>query len=652
MTSRPRSTRCFLFFILISIFVCLPETAFAQKNRTQPATKRQNKEEARRAKAIALIDETAERARSFDDLFYRARVQAMAADALWPYDRQKARAIFQRAWNAATASDRSEEEDAKREAASSSESESGSGLNSGSKTEALAFTEARDEVLAKAGARDGQLAKSFLRELLESTGVEKSAGEKAQQAGEDAKRSPWGEMSEGGRKRLALAYEMMYQGNPERAAEFAAPVISEGASAELMIFLLQLRTHNAAVFETLYARLLERVAAQASVGVNEVLLLSTPIVSPDLLVVLDPSGGLQFRALAYSRFASSDTRNDASGEKETRRLFYQLAATTLLRPPSSSDGNAAPEAVALYFAIGRLLPFFEREAAQYAPELRARASTLSSEVEASRLEQVTAQQSLQRLTPRNQTDPLGPSLERLDRAQNAQEREHILFEIVMTAASQRLWDRAHTYADKIEDLNARQSALSFITSNRIADISNSYEKDKEEDFESFARFVRNADVPPLVKAWGYVLTAVIASRKDAGKRAQELLEMAEREAARVDAGTRERVAAYAVLSAGAARINKERAWDFLSELVRAANALKDFQGDDIALELKLGETTGESMLSVRIEPSAFHLDEIFATMARIDFDRALAEARAIDGDVPRALASLAIARAALERGKN
>lgn len=651
MNSRPRTTHRFLLFLLISIFVCLPEKSFAQKRTTQTATKKQNREEIRRAKALVLLEETAERARSVSDLFYRARVQALAADALWPYERQNARAIFRRAWDAATASDKAEQEEAEREAAS--ETDSGSNSDSKAASSSLDFTEARDEVLAKAAARDAQLVKIFLREMLaekESKVDEKGAGENASAGGAE-RRSPWGELSAGGRRRLALAYEMMYEENSERAAEIAEPVIVEGISADLMVFLLQLRTQNAPAFDALYARLLERVWAQASVSVNEVLLLSTPIVSPDLLVVFDEGGSVQFRSVTYNRFVWSNTRLSPSNEKEARDHFSQLAARTLLRAPSS--GNATTEAVAFYFAIGRLLPFFEREAAQYAPELRARATTLASEIETSRREQVAAQQSLERLTPRNRTDPLGSYLERLDSAGSEAKRKRVLIEIVMAAARQRLWDRAQSYADKLEDLNTRQSALSFIKASRIADISNTYEKDKEEDFESFVKFVSAADVPPVMKVLGYAQTAMIASRKGAAKRALELLNMAEYEAGRTQAGTEQRAAAYAFMLGTAARVDKARAWDFLAEFVRTANALEDFRGDDMALEVQIGDgATDESAATVRIEPKSFHLDEIFATMAQIDFDRAIAEARTLGKDVPRALASLAVARSALEREKN
>ncbi|HYE65874.1 MAG TPA: hypothetical protein VD966_09830, partial [Pyrinomonadaceae bacterium] len=52
-----------------------------------------------------------------------------------------------------------------------------------------------------------------------------------------------------------------------------------------------------------------------------------------------------------------------------------------------------------------------------------------------------------------------------------------------------------------------------------------------------------------------------------------------------------------------------------------------------------------------VTAEAFRLDVVFAKMARLDFAKALAEARSLEGDVPKAIASLAIARTVLEANK-
>ena len=54
------------------------------------------------------------------------------------------------------------------------------------------------------------------------------------------------------------------------------------------------------------------------------------------------------------------------------QAFLDTAAAVLLREGSRAAADTPAQQLApLFFALGRLLPFFERDAAQYAPELRA-----------------------------------------------------------------------------------------------------------------------------------------------------------------------------------------------------------------------------------------------------------------------------------------
>src|SRR5438270_9495915 len=61
--------------------------------------------EIRRTTAISLVNTLADEARTFRDPLLRARVQARAADALWDSDKERARALFRRAWDEAEAAD-------------------------------------------------------------------------------------------------------------------------------------------------------------------------------------------------------------------------------------------------------------------------------------------------------------------------------------------------------------------------------------------------------------------------------------------------------------------------------------------------------------------------------------------------------------------
>lgn len=600
-------------------------------NTTTATAQTKDAARARRTQAIELLNETAYAARLLDDLFYRARVQMLAADALWSSDAERARAIFRRAWQAATAADEAEEEAIAEE----------TGVVSGFADTFVG--DSRDEVLAKVAARDPQLAAVFLRDYaMDRKGVKDETRDRS------TPRTPWGELSVSGRRRLALAFDLLGRNEPERAAQIAMPVVGEGVSGDLMAFILHLREQSPSAADALYVQLLKATRTDVRTDANAVLLLSSPIISPQLLVIVDEAGSLQFRPIARPAQKPPASLPIADA---TRNLFYNVAATVLARPAVPRvNSNPLREAVTLYFTIGRLLAHFERDAPQFAPEMRARADALLSEIEASRRDQLSAQFELSSLTPERAGDPLGPQMEKLSRAVDEAERDRISLAIVKTAAQKRLWDRARRAASEIKDAGAQRAALSFIAVSQIADISRTYADEKEKDFEGLIPFVHGADVPPFVAAWGLAQTAVIAARADKSQAVTDLLDEAERYAARINMGTRQRVAAYATLVTYAARLDKPRAWRLLSETVKAANAVEDYAGDEAALNLGADEEASEEVAAnFNIESDTFRLDRVFATVARLDFEKALTEARGLRGKVPQALAHIAAARATLEK---
>ncbi|HEX8709863.1 MAG TPA: hypothetical protein VF723_16600 [Pyrinomonadaceae bacterium] len=644
MSSSPRSIprfRKLVSLVLLLALTALPVGSQQPRRRAGASSPAQVKEaeRARRTQALGLLAETAERARSFKDLSYRVRIQVLAADALWSFDVEQARAVFRRAWEAAAAADRAEEETLAREAGTPAAA-----------SVAASVTEARDEVLAAAALRDPRLGELFLRELLGER--DEAKGEKQNAARNEALLKTAGRgLSAGGTRRLALAAELLQEGETRNAALLAAPVVNEGAGPELLAFILQLRERSAGEADALYLRLLERAAADARTDANAVLLLSSFIISPGLLVAVNEYGSLEFRPLPPT------TENPpAPPSQELRTAFFNLAASVLLRPlPPLDAGRSLQQTIAGYYAIGRLLPFFEQPAAQsvqYVGALRARQSELFNEIEAGRREQVSAQFEVQSLSRKGASNPLGSLTEQLARAGDA-ERDRLRLSIVKTAVRNSLWDRARRAAAEIEATEQRRAALSFVAASQIANISPDYADEQEPDVESIAKFVRGADVPPLAKAWGLAQAALIAARLKRPGRSQQvarLLNEGERYAARVRPASPQSVAAYGVLTLAAARVAPpSRAWALLSETVRAANAAEDYAGDEAALDIAADENpAGAGDVEFSVEAEVFRLDGIFATIARMDFEKALAEARALRGEVPQAFASIAIARSVLE----
>lgn len=578
-----------------------------------------------------LLVETADKARLFDDLFYRARVQALAADALWPQDEQQARIIFRRAWDAAEASDKAEQEEAASEA----------GALPGAVPK---VTDARDEVLRKAAARDSRLADVFLRALASEK------DDNAASANEPPRKTAWRELSPSGARRLALAYELLEAGETQNAVKVAAPLVNEGVSANLIAFILRLRTQRSMEADALYVRLLKRAGADPLTDANAVLLLSAPVVSPELLAVVDEFGSLQFRALPPSHSEGGGTIDPANFRLVPD--FWNLAAAVLSRPLPQRDALTMQELMARFYATGRLLPYFEKTSSPHASTLRARYSELFNEVEAGRREQFSSQFGLGRMTPSGYVDPLRSRADELAHATDPQERAEAALAMVMTAVRYRYWDRARRAAAEIEDEAVRARALSFIQIHQIKDITRAYEDDKEDDSEGVAKFARGADVPPFAKAWGLAQAATIAARKKKKPADQvkqvvaELIDEAEGFASRVEQGTRERVAAYGVVTMAAARVDAERAWALLEKTVEAANSVEDFTGDDSSFDL------GEGPPSFDIEAEVFRLDQIFATMAHLDFDKTLAEARALKGGEPEAFATIAVAKSRIQNSES
>lgn len=628
-------------FILLALFAHAFSQQKARRNQARPLD---DKATQRRNLAINLLLETANNARAFKDLTYRARLQALAADALWPYDETRARALFRRAWEAAAEADR--------EAQRSEEDEAGVFSN----PDAVTWTAARDEVLSKAARRDEKMADGFMREMI----AERERAE-SRRENKATRRTPWRELSPLGARRLALAYELLNKGEMSLAARVGGPLINEGVSGDLVEFLVRLSdpiklmdegsVKAASVADTLYIQLVEKTLTDPYADANDVLLLSSFLISPDLLMAVDEKGGLQFRSVPQASFK----RRAGEPPSLAGRAFCKLAVAVLIQRPANSQRALTPaqSRVARYITIGRLLPFFERagqEYAQFVPMMRSQLSALSSEMEGARRDTLNSQFELTSLNSKNRSDPLAPELEQLARATDKGERDRISFEVARRAAHARLWDRAQRAAYGIEDGSLRRGALAYIVVNQIADIPRAYKEDKENDFESAARFVRRADAPPFASAWGLAQAAVIASRKKDTEAMNALLTEAESYAARADKDSRQRVAAYIAITDAAAEVKSERAWDFLSEVVRAANSTPDYTGDETNLPASADVLEDASLQEeLTIESESFRLAPIFATMARLNFDKALVQAEALTGEIPRACARIATARAELEK---
>lgn len=619
-----------------------PRAPQAPKPTNKSARDSKARDRRERQSAVAALNEEASAAPGVEDSYKRTLILALAADALWFHDEQSARALLSRAWESAVASDEAAAksvEDAYREgAAADGTPEAFEGLPKGF----ARVTRARGEVLSAASRHDARLTERYLAEFRESVKPARADGAARE---DDRERHDVREFLtefDLDQTRLNLSRTLIEEGDYPQAAEVAAAEVAGGASAALMRFLIQFRERESASADGLYRRLLARAASDPRAGANDVLLLSSYTLTPSMLASVNADGSVNFASVGGVKRSGPDPhRPFAPG---LMREFFETAASVLTRPARAPDGRG--ESAAVFFAVTRLLPYFERDAPGLVPQLQARLASLSSELDARSRDSLANSASRKSVTSANPVDPLADDAEYAKTAASAAEREAARSRLVTRAVKLKLWARAREAAEAMEDPGARADSLRLIAVAQAATAADAFEDDEDGD-ERAAKFVENADVPPLTRALGYARAAMVASKWRRPSRALELLDRAQAAAEQADSGTESRFTALLVVASYAEELDPARAWAALPALVRAANEVRDSPQDELGGGFAPTRGDGAESVGLVEEFAGFRLDRLFESLAARDFVRALGEARSLADPTTRSLVTIAAARGRL-----
>ena len=572
-----------------------------QKNskRTQTADAETQQ---RRSTAISLLQSLAIEARSFRDEALRARVQARIADVLWDHDRDAARALFRRAWEIAEAFDRSSSTSANLPGRVSKNRPTQIGAN------------LRREVLQLASRRDHVLGEEFLSKL--------TPRNPDQPPKTTANFSPY-EIAE----RMRLASQFLESGNLERALQFADPALIE-INQRTIQFLVALRDKNAAAADQRFASLLSLAGSDPASDANTVSLLTSYAFTPWIYLIVSPTGIPSSNS--YDRHPAPDL---AAG---LQRKFFETAARILLRPLQQVDQSSAGRA-GTFFIATRLLPLFQRSAPDLVAPINAQLAAMGPEA-ASVTTNASALSLNRGMNEDGARTPIDEELkERLDRARDADARDRAYAFAAMSAAD-RADPRAREFADKIEDTDTRKGIGTFVDYSYIGSLLR-----KKEPAEAL-RIIRKSDLPHTLRAHFLTQAAALTS-KDDSVRSMELFDEALAEARRIDAGTAERAYCLLAILREFSKLDRTRTWELLSETVKAANSVADFTGEDghtsVRLEGKFSIQLGTQLAS----PA--DLSEVFGRLAEEGFYQAIDASKTFTGDAPRALVTIAIAKAVL-----
>ena len=570
----------------------------------------------RRAKARSLLVALSSDARTFRDETLRARSLARIADALWQVDADQSRLLFRKAWEAAEVADL--ESDKKlQEEIRQQKARTGGGFATN-----LPHS-VRREVLRLAARHDRTLGEEFLEKLK----VQKLEAANSATSNPNPNR-----LSDAQSQRLSVARELLQNGELERAVQFAEPILAL-VTMESMNFLSDLREKNATVADARYAALLAGSANNPQADANTVSLLSSYIFTPHLYII--------FSGTSTSSSQSTATITPAAVTPELKNAFFQTAAAILLRPlpaPEQSDQSSAG-LDGKYLVIKRLLPFFEQSAPPAMVEsLRGHMSALNAIVSESahRYDDDALNRGMRAERPAAEREQA--LLDRIDRAKTSAERDSLYLQLANLVG--RTGDlRAREFISKIEDTELRKQAQAY-TDGALA----AYFVEKKMTDQAL-EMAHKGDLTQLIKTWVLTQVAKLLAKTDKDK-ALEIAEEAATEARRLEVSDPNLPRALMAVANAFNVIDPARAWDATFDAVKAANSAEGFTGEDGEIVLKF-QSKSQSSVNTNDVPD-FDLEGIFGRLATQDYDRAVELARGFEGEGPRAVATIAIARAILE----
>ncbi|HEX8686087.1 MAG TPA: hypothetical protein VF654_06275, partial [Pyrinomonadaceae bacterium] len=373
-----------------------------------------------------------------------------------------------------------------------------------------------------------------------------------------------------------------------------------------------------------------RAAADPAADATTVSLLSAYVFSPSVLVTATRNGRLS------NQWAESLPAPALPAELHA--YFFRVAAQILMRPlPQPEQDHTSAGRTGTYFTVARLLPLFERHAPEQVPALKALLATLTRDVPAQYQGDREGMLTVGLAPPAD--DGSQDPLRLIGSAASPAERDSAYAKAARSAALGGD-PRAREYAEKIGDALLQRRVLAFVDFALLRDAVG------KRKVEEAVRLLRAEGLEPLQRVWGYAEVASL-SKRTSPARAAELLDSAVGEARRIEEGRPERVYALTAAAAQLVDLDRARCWEILAEAVRAANKVNDFTGNDGKVESRLDAGGGPAVL--KVEAPSFNLEGVFAALALDDLQRAAALANTLTAEYPRALSTLAVARAVLER---
>jgi hypothetical protein len=582
------------------------------------ATERSAQSKERLAFAIQVVSSLADEARNYKDESLKVKVQARAADVLWNFNQERARAIFERAWDLAQRVD----EDGRRAIEEQRRAFlSGKG--------GIGFIppppNLREEVLRLASQHDRSLAEKFLASMEEASDRDEK---------ENKIKRNWDptEPPEAIAKRLQLARQLLENGQPDSAVAFAQPGLNR-ITSDGTVFLVLLRQKNAVLADRLFSTLLERTAADPLADATSASLLASYALTPSILVTFTRRG------LLMNQWTSELPPPQLAPSLRTK--VFNTISQVLMRHGSISELELTSAGLSgTCFTIRRLLPSFEQSFPSLASDLHNRLNQLTQEKD----EMVSPQQRSfmnAGFEPKKSVEEPDDTLSQIERASSTRERNQ-LYAVAAQKAAMKTDPKARELADKIDDDEFRKAVRNFVDVLLI-----NKAKEKRES-EKALQLVRTAELSHFQRVWAYTEIAALLP-SSAEEQAIDLITEAIDEAGRLETSKPERAEAWVAIAMNAVRVDQARKEDMLLDVVKAVNQAEGYTGEESSFTVDF--SVRSNIARVSIPAPTISLANLFAALGKDDLFRAANIAHSIKSESPRAIALLASARSVLNTAK-
>jgi hypothetical protein len=573
----------------------------------------------RRSYAIAQVISLSDEARRYTDKALRAHVLARAASTLWDADKETARSLFARAWDAAEMADAEEKAPKPGEPPQTAILKRVWGRGYDERTDVIRLATSRDRVLGE----------EFLKKLTEAN--EREAADTKNDA---KKRSPYDDLlgTEAVAKRLQVARGFLDDGQIDQAVDFAGPALTE-VNQSSIYFLSALRTKSPAAADERFAFLLARAEANPASDANTVSGLSCYAFTPGAYITYATNGDAMWGGQGGATLPPPDL------PAGLRQRFFQVAAGILGRPvPPPEEDYTTSGRAGKYMVIKRLLPLFTRYAPDLTPVLYSQLASLATDLPA-------AAQNKDNLltwnlgTPPTPGDALLTMQDKLDHAKSSWERDRIYVDAAIALSSS--GDvRARDLAKSIDDSSLRDQTRQYVDFGLVqAAVSG-------QKIDEIIRLAKTGELVRIHRVWAYLQAARFLMKTDR-PRALSILDDAATEGRRLDVSDPDRARALTAVATQLVTPDSVHAWEILSEAVKAANSAETFNGEDTRISAQLWTKEGPKIRSVNVEDMG--LGVILRALAKVELERSIELAKSFKNEKPRAAAILTIAAIALEK---